>query len=269
MVNVPFITREKQINKVILIDIAKIRPNPNQPRRKFGDDLIGLAESIKQNGIIQPLTVRRTEQGEYQLIAGERRLRAAKMCGLSAAPCVVLEISEKNSAVIAIVENIQRKDLSFFDEAEAVEKLIRLHGITQEEAAGMLGRSQSAIANKLRLLRLSMRVKEKIIEHGLTERHARALLKLENEDDRLEAIETIRKRRLNVEGAERLIGSMIDKNKEIESIKKRSGAFKNIRLFVNTINKAVEMMKAAGIEADSQKTEGKDYIEYVVRIPVK
>lgn len=264
----PFAIKEKTINKVIEVETDKIEPNPYQPRKEFGDDILGLAESIKQNGILQPLTVRKNND-KYVLVAGERRLRASKLIGLNVVPCIVIDITERNSAVMALVENIQRKDLNFFDEAAAIEKLIDFYGMTQEDAALRLGKTQSTIANKLRLLKLNYAVREKIGEYGLTERHARALLKLNSEEDQLNMVENIYLKRLNVENTERAIDSMISKSKELESIRRRSGAFKDIRLFVNTINKAVEMMKAAGINADSQKRQEEDYIEYIVRIPTK
>jgi ParB family chromosome partitioning protein len=267
--NMPFITRERTVNKVVEIDVNKINPNPYQPRKIFNEqELEGLAESIRQNGILQPLTVRQIDEN-YELVAGERRLRAAKLAGIDAVPCIIVKMSERNSAVMALVENIQRKDLPFFDEALAIEKLIDFYGMTQEDAAIKLGKSQSTIANKLRLLKLSDEEKSKITEYGFTERHARALLKLNEKSERLDAIEKIHSRRLNVESTERLIEAMLCKGKELESIRRRSGAFKDIRLFVNTINKAVEMMKAAGINADSTKKQDGDYIEYIVRIPTK
>ena len=227
----------------------------------------GLAQSILQNGILQPLTVRR-ENGEIELVSGERRLRAAKMIGMETVPCIIVEMSGRNSAVMALIENIQRQDLSVFDEAEAIAKLIDFYGMTQEDAAVKLGKSQSTIANKLRILKLDQETKNKITEYGLTERHARALLKLP-EERRIEAVEAIHNRNLNVEATERLIETMMNKQTEIESLRKRSVVFKDVRLFVNTINKAVEMMKAAGINADSKKIQQEDFIEYIVRIPTK
>ncbi|MDY4414779.1 MAG: ParB/RepB/Spo0J family partition protein, partial [Ruminococcus sp.] len=156
-------TKDKQINKVIEIDVRLIVPNPHQPRTEFDDsDIRSLAESIGQNGILQPLSVRKSGE-KYELIAGERRLRAAKMCGLQAVPCIVHDISERNSAILALVENIQRQDLSFFDEAAAIEKLISYYGMTQEDAASKLGKAQSTIANKLRLLRLTPEERELIM----------------------------------------------------------------------------------------------------------
>lgn len=266
--NFPFLVKEKVVNKVIEIEIDKIEANPYQPRTVFGDDINELAESIKLNGLLQPLTVK-NEGEKYILIAGERRLRALKALGYAAAPCIVLDVTDRNSAVLALVENIQRKDLHFFDEAEALSKLLDFYGMTQEDAAIRLGKTQSTIANKLRLLKLSDNIRSKIRCCGLTERHARALLKLQNEELQLEVVENVCTKRLNVEQTERLVTAIIDRENERESIRRRSGAFKDIRLFVNTINKAVEMMKAAGINADSQKIKENGYIEYIVRIPTE
>lgn len=266
--NFPFLVKEKVVNKVVEIDIDKIEANPYQPRTVFGDDIGELAESIRLNGLIQPLTVK-AEGERYILIAGERRLRALRSLGNAFAPCIVLDVTDRNSAVLALVENIQRKDLHFFDEAEALSKLLDFYGMTQEDAAIRLGKTQSTIANKLRLLKLSDSIRSKIRCCGLTERHARALLRLPNENLQLEAVDNICSKRLNVEQTERLVAAIIDRENERESIRRRSGAFKDIRLFVNTINKAVEMMKAAGINADSQKIKENGYIEYIVRIPTE
>ena len=254
-----FSAKEKVVAKVIQVDVNKIEPNPYQPRREF-DDIDGLAQSIKQNGILQPLTVRRTENG-FQLVAGERRLRAAKMLGLESVPCIPMTITERNSAMLALIENIQRRDLSFFDEAEAIAKLIDFYGMTQEDAAISLGKSQPSIANKLRLLKLDKEVQQKISEYGLTERHARALLRLKCKGDQLNIVDVFKEKNMNVEAAERCVEAFLQKEKDMSSFKKRSVVFKDVRLFVNTLNKAVEMMKAAGIEADSQRIQNEDYIE--------
>ena len=263
-----FKNKEKVVNKVVEIEVDKIFPNPYQPRKQFDDEINGLAESIKSNGLLQPLTVRKCGD-QYELIAGERRLRAMKMLGYEFVQCIIIDMTERNSAVMALVENIQRKDLQFFDEAIALEKLIDFYGMTQKDAAVKLGKSQSTIANKLRLLKLPVEIRNKVCECGLTERHARALLKLKTTEKQLEVIDIIYSRRLNVDSTEKLIENIIEKASEFESIHRRSGAFKDIRLFVNTINKAVEMMKAAGINADSEKIQQDGYIEYVVRIPTK
>ncbi len=261
-------TKEKLVNKVIEISIEQIIPNPYQPRTDFCEDITALAESIAQNGILQPLSVRKKDNA-YELIAGERRLRAAKMCGFTVVPCIVYDISDRHSAVLALVENIQRQDLSFFDEAAAIEKLITHYGMTQEDAAAKLGRAQSTIANKLRLLRLTEKERELITQYGLTERHARSLLRLGSPQDRLFILEKIIKNNLNVERSERLIDEFIGSERNKVSYKKRSVVFQNVKMFVNTINKAVETMQAAGISADSRKIQSEDYIEYRVRIPIQ
>lgn len=263
------IVKEKQVNKVIEIEISKIIPNRHQPRTEFErSDISSLADSISQNGILQPLTVRKIGD-TYELIAGERRLRAAKLCGYTAVPCIVLDISDRNSAILALVENIQRQDLSFFDEAIAIEKLITYYGMTQEDAAAKLGKAQSTIANKLRLLRLTADERNMIIKYNLTERHARALLKLASPVERLNILERVVKNNLNVERTEKLVEDYIGSQREKESYKRRSKVFQNVRLFVNTINRAVETMQAAGISADSKKIQNEDYIEYRVRIPIQ
>ncbi len=262
-------TKEKQIKKVVELDIEKIVPNPNQPRTAFSDEeLLALSESIAQNGILQPLSIRRAGDC-YELIAGERRLRAAKLCGLERVPCIIHDLSDRDSAILALVENIQRQDLSFFDEAAAIEKLISYYGLTQEEAASKLGKAQSTIANKLRLLRLTPDERALIAKYGLTERHSRALLKLASPEERLVILEKVVTNKLNVDRTEKLVEDYIGAVREKHSYKKRSKVFQNVKIFVNTINKAVETMQAAGILADSRKIQGEDYVEYRVRIPIQ
>lgn len=261
--------RERQINKVLEVEVSKIIPNPNQPRTDFRDtEITALAESIMQNGILQPLSVRKIGE-KYELIAGERRLRAAKICELLYVPCIIHEMSDRNSAILALVENIQRQDLSFFDEAAAIEKLISYYGLTQEEAAAKLGRAQSTVANKLRILRLTSEERELIIQYNLTERHARALLRLASPEDRIIVLEKIVKGNLNVEKTELLIDEFIGQRKTHQSYKKRSRVFQNVTIFLNTINKAIETMQSSGIAAESRKIQGDEYIEYRVRIPMK
>ena len=262
-------TKEKtDEQRVLMLPVEQVRPNPHQPRTSFPDpDLRQLSDSIRQNGILQPLTVR--QNGEiYELIAGERRLRAAKIAGLRAVPCIIMNISERNSAILALVENIQRQDLNYFDEAAAIEKLISYYGMTQEDAAIKLGKAQSTIANKLRLLRLTPPEREILMEEHLTERHARALLKLGSPDERLSILDKVVKHRLNVEKTEHLIDEKLGKARDHESFRKRKVLFRDIRLFTNTIQRAVETMQAAGIPAASQKMQFDDYIEYRVRIPL-
>lgn len=264
--NLSILQKERVVNKVLSISVEKIVPNPYQPRKIFGNDISELSDNIKQNGILQPISVRKIETG-YEIVAGERRFRAAKLCGLEFVPCIVVEMSDRNSALMALVENLQRKDLHFFEEAEALAELIDFYGMTQEDAAIRVGKNQSTIANKLRILKLEDSVREKIIENNLTERHARALLKFESCEEKLDAIKVIAERNLNVEATEKYILQKLEKNAETRSLQKRSAVFKNVRIFMNTIDRAIEIMQAAGIAADSRKKKEEGYIEYVVRIP--
>ena len=187
------------------LPVEQIAPNPHQPRREFAPGpLAELAESIRRHGIIQPLTVRHSADG-WELIAGERRLRAAKLAGLQTVPCLEMQVDEQDSAILALIENIQRRDLHYLEEAAAIAAYLRQSGSTQEEAAALLGRSPSALANKLRLLRLSPDCCRLLTEHDLTERHARALLRLEDEEERLNALHHIIRQHLNVAQTEQYI----------------------------------------------------------------
>lgn len=274
MVKIPFVDgltqivlNEKVAGKIVEIGVDRIYPNPNQPRRFFNEnELRELANSIRSNGMIQPITVRRLDVG-YEIVTGERRYRAARMCGYEVVPCIVVETTERNSAIMALVENLQRKDLHFFEEAEAISNMISTFGITQEDAAIRLGKSQSAVANKLRLLKLNRKERKLITDYGFTERHARALLKVEDEALRDELIEQIYSEKMNVEGTERLIEKAIGKHEELNRISRCRGAYRDVKLFLNTIDHAIEVMQAAGINAEVRKNKEKEYIEYIVRIP--
>ncbi len=253
-------------NKILSIPQSDILPNPNQPRKRFDyDELEGLAQSIRSNGILQPLLVRSLENGKYELIAGERRLRASRLVGLTKVPCVVSEISESDSAVFAVLENLQRQDLDYFEEAEALAVLVTDYHMAQEELCRKLGKAQSTISNKLRLLKLSDEMRYKITRAGLTERHARALLTINDEVQRARALAIIIDRHLNVNESETLIDQMLRKN---ETPKRQMlKGFKDIRIFINTLNNAVDTIRRAGVDADSVKTETDEYVEYIVRIP--
>ena len=261
----------KNENKISDIPIIKIRPNKAQPRKVFNEeDLNALSQSIAENGILQPLTVRKVSATEYELIAGERRLRASVMAGLRKVPCIVIKCSEKESAVYALLEYLQRSDLGMFEEARGVSRLIRRYGLTQQEAAVKLGKTQSTIANKLRLLRLTYEEQEWIENAGLSERHARALLKLGDESARREALSKIISESLNVQQSENLINLMLNsspKNNKKQGTSK--AVIKDVRKFVNTINNAIDTMRLAGIDAQSDKTDTDNFIEYTIRIPKK
>lgn len=264
-----FTKETKPEQQVLSVPINLIIPNPHQPRTAFPDEeLKQLSDSIRQNGILQPLTVRLNGE-RYELIAGERRLRAAKLLAFSTVPCIVMNVNERNSAILSLVENIQRQDLTYFDEAAAIEKLITYYGMTQEEAAVKLGKAQSTVANKLRLLKLNYEEREFILQNHLTERHARAILRLKTEEQRQQILEKVVKHKLNVEKTELAIEDLLCRERETEKFRKRSVLFRDVRLFVNTINKAVETMQAAGIQAESQKMQFSDYIEFRVRIPMQ
>lgn len=257
-------TRERVLN----IPVDMIERNPNQPRKVFDEaPLFELAESIRVCGIIQPLNVRKISEGKYELISGERRLKASKLIGMKTVPAIVMTVEEETSAVIALIENLQREDLSFFEEALAYEKLIKSYAFTQDALAFKLGKSQSAIANKMRLLKLSDEIKAKVVEYKLTERHCRALLKIDNENMRVKVLNAIIAKNMNVTETENYVEELKRKNTAIEKKEKRIvPLFKDIRIFSNTVKQAVDMMKKAGVNADSKKKETDDYIEYLIRI---
>ena len=262
--------RTRSGGQILLIPINEIRPNPDQPRRNFNiHELQSLAESIRQNGIIQPVTVRLDSDGYYELISGERRLRASKMIGLTRMPCIVMEANDEKSATFALLENLQRQDLSFFEEATAIDRLMRDYALTQEQIAIALGKTQSAISNKLRLLRLRPDIRAMIAEHDLTERHARALLRINDEDKRRKALKKIIEKQMNVRQTEDFINALLTvkpKKRKKDPNKLPLKLYKDIRLFVNTIDKAVDSMRLAGMEAKATRKETSDYYEYVVRI---
>lgn len=256
------------------IRISEIVRNPNQPRRYFDPEAIAtLAESIRQYGVLNPLTVRRTGNGGYELVAGERRLRAARVAGLTDVPCLLINADGEDSSVIALVENLQRRDLDFFEEANGFKRLIEQFGLTQEEAARKVGKTQSAVANKLRLLRLSQQNMELIRCNNLTERHARALLRLNDEADRINVTNYIIEHELNVSRTEEYIDEFLKAKEnpqpvvEAESGKRVVRLFKDVRFFLNTLNRAVGVMVDAGIGATVKKQESDDGLTLTICIP--
>lgn len=260
--------KSKQISggQLLMIPQENIFPNPNQPRKYFDySELEGLAQSIRENGLLQPVTVRPKEDFGYELISGERRLRAARIIGMKEIPCVISEADTEKSATLALIENLQRQDLSFFEEARAIENLMNICGLSQEEMAKRLGKAQSTLCNKLRILKLPQDVCDLLEKNSMSERHARALLQLESADLQRRAAQIVTDKRLTVAETERLISRMV-KNSTVKQ-KPSVKIFKDVRIFVNTLNHAVDTMRKAGIEADSAKSETPEYIEYVVRIP--
>ena len=247
------------MNNISYIATEKLLPNPNQPRHQFqSEEMLALANSIKENGILQPLLIRRMNNSDYcEIIAGERRLRAAILAGI--------DIDREQSAVYSILENVQREDLSFFEEAAAIGQLMTVFGMTQQDISKALGKSQSALSNKVRLLKLPVDVRYFIEKEHLTERHARALLAIEDEKDIWTVLNVIKDRHLNVAQTESYIATFYAKPKP----KKRTNhpIYKDFRIFVNTVNKAIKTMQDSGIDAVSDKTETDDYIEYRIKIP--
>jgi len=258
---------ETPVNRVVEIPVAAITPNPAQPRVIFDDyELSQLAVSIRQNGMLQPVTVRRLEGSGYELISGERRLRAAKLINMEHIPCIVINADSESSAIFAVLENIQRADLNYIEEAIAIKSLIEHFGITQEDCAARLGIAQSTVANKLRLLRLTDEEKALALRFRLNERQARALLKLPQEK-RISAIEKIGSLQLNTLQTDKLICEMLGE-KPVER-KKHVWAFKHVGLYINTFNKTIESMKNAGIDCHATKNRTDEFMEYIVRIPLK
>lgn len=258
-------SKNKANCQIQLINHEDILPNPNQPRVRFDyDELEGLATSIRTSGLLQPINVRPLEDGKYELISGERRLRAARMVGLSKLPCIVMDVSDEQSALFALIENVQRQNLDFFEEAEAVERLMTEHGLSQDEISKKLGKAQSTLSNKLRLLRLPEDMRYKISSAGLTERHARALLLLPDNSARNRALDIIIDRHLNVAESEKLISDILKRRKS--GNRPAIKGFKDMRIFINTINHAVDTIRKAGIDADTAKSETDEYFEYVIRI---
>lgn len=262
------VEEEKKNEKIHMISPSLISPNPSQPRKFFTDDaILRLADSIRIHGLIQPLTVRLTANG-YELIAGERRLRALRLLGAAEVPCVLSNADDTESAHLAIIENIQRENLNMFEQAAAILNLMKVHCLTQEKIASQLSCSQSYVANKLRLLKMTDAEKEDIIENGLTERHARALLRVKDENIRISALKTIIKRNLNVAATEEYIDKiLLEQKKEKSNNGKTKLIVKDVRLFFNTIDKAIETMRVAGLNVETTKRETLNDTEIVIVIP--
>lgn len=255
------------MNNITFVPTEKLLPNPHQPRHQFkSEEMLSLANSIKENGILQPLLIRRMNNSDYcEIIAGERRLRGAILAGIEKVPCIEVDCDSERSAVISILENVQREDLSFFEEASAIGQLITVFSMSQQEVAKFLGKSQSALSNKLRLLKLPVDVRYYIEKEGLTERHARALLQIENEKDIWKVLNTIKERGLNVSQTESYIATLYAKPKRQK--RESKAVYKDFRIFVNTVNRAIKTMQDSGIDAVSDKTETDEYIEFRVKIP--
>lgn len=249
-----------ETGRVVFLPAASIRPNPAQPRKVFQPEALDeLADSIRQHGILQPLSVRRQGNG-YELIAGERRLRAAMLAGVTDIPCILMRMDDRESGMAALVENLQRQDLDFIEEAYGIRQLLTQHQMSQEQAARLLGKSQSAIANKLRLLKHSEEVLLRLRESGLTERHGRALLKLPTEAEKLAAIGVIAQQNMSVARAENYIDSLLAKREE------KTGK-PNVGAFLNNLTQSLQKIQQSGIPAISERRETENQIVLTITIP--
>ena len=249
-----------ETGRVVFVPARAIRPNPSQPRKVFKEEALAeLADSIGRHGILQPLSVRRVGN-TYELIAGERRLRAAQMAGLTEIPCIVMTMDAQESGVAAMIENLQRQDLDFIEEAQGIARLMEACDLSQEQAARMLGKSQSAVANKLRLLRHSPQVLNALRQQELTERHARALLKLPKEEDKLTAIAVITRMGMSVARTEQYIEELLKEEK--------SAPVKvNLSAFLNQVDRSLQRIRLGGVAAVSQRTESDEQIVLTITIP--
>ncbi len=249
-----------ETGRVVFLPLRAVRPNPAQPRKIFREEALqDLADSICQHGILQPLSVRRIGTG-YELIAGERRLRAAQMAGLTEIPCIVMTMDDKESGLAAMVENLQRQDLDFVEEARGIAALMEKWSISQDGCAKMLGKSQSAIANKLRLLKHSDKVLDALREAGLTERHGRALLKLSSEGQKLEVIRTIHQLDMNVARTEQYIQSLLEQQP-------KQARQPNVSAFIRNLTQSLSKIQLSGIRAVSERKETENEIVLTITFP--
>jgi ParB family chromosome partitioning protein len=253
--------------QVLPVPLSKIVPNPYQPRKEFESEALSeLADSIRQYGVLQPLLVAPGKDGTYILIAGERRLRASIMAGLGTVPVIVSEYTTQQIAEIALIENLQRKDLHYLEEAEGYEKLVNTFHLTQESMAIRVGKKQSTIANKLRLLRLPVSVRNKLHDSKLTERHARVLLKLENEDTQMAVLQKVLKGNLNVRQTEALVEKTLKENGKLDKKKPRIVIVNDVRIYLNSIREIMETVKTSGIPASMEQDMDGDDVVVTLRI---
>lgn len=262
-----FKSREKITGQIVMICTSQLVPNKAQPRREFSEEaLLSLSKSIKENGILQPVCVRKSG-AVYEIISGERRTRAAKLAGLSEVPCIVMSVDDEQSAVLALIENIQRKDLSYFEEAIGIEKLISYYGLTQEEAAKRLGKAQSTVANKLRLLRFSDAERRMLLMGNLSERQARALIRIDDPAARMKAIERVVSKCLNLEQTEALVEETLG---TVKTAKKRAQFDLKApsRLYMNSLNALLKRIKADKIPCDFTAERSERFYEYTIRFPI-
>lgn len=259
--------RPKTLGQVISLPVGSILPSPHQPRRDFNlEELDILAKSIAQNGLLSPITVRKDPQksGRYFLIAGERRLLACRRLGFEEIPAIVSDAPESSAAILTLIENLHRQDLNCFEEAEGICALMRETGLSQQRLCAMLAKPQPTVANKLRLLRLDPQVRQFLIDHGMGERIARALLPLEETDRQLKAARHILQNQMSARQAEGYISSLIGPKK---NGRRTVGHLRDFRILFSSVEKAVEEIKRCGISVQSQTTVEEDFVCYTIRVP--
>lgn len=262
----PLLEIEPGKEKVIQVRIDQLQPNPYQPRKNFPEDKIGeLMQSIKTYGLLHPIIVRRQGRA-YRIVAGERRVLACRRLGWKSIPAIVKDLSDSAVAAMALIENLQREDLNYLDEAAGYAKLIETFNLTQEVLAQRLGKSQSTIANKMRLLRLPEEVKELLIKEQLTERHARALLKLSSVEQQKKMVAEIIQRKLTVSDTEKRIEQMLAREKAEKPRRRRRGVVGDMRIFLNTLRQAIKVIEEAGLHPEVEEKVEPHYIEVRVRI---
>lgn len=258
-------------SEIKYIPIESIKPNPYQPRKDFNKkSLEELSQSIKSFGLIQPISVRKLQNDSYELVAGERRLRASELANLKEIPAIIVDYKDQDSAMIALIENLQREDLNFIEEAEGYQNLINDHGFTQQQLAEKIGKSQSTIANKLRILKLPDDIKKDLLEHNLTERHGRALLKLPDYELQRKVLDRVIKDELNVGKTEKLVNDILDTLiKEEENVKKKNNikGLISMKIYINTIKNAFKAIKQSGVNAKYKEEDKGDYLEVTIQIP--
>ena len=260
-----FDNKPKAVNRVVLLPVAQIHPNPDQPRKAFDQGAIeALAQSIQENGLLQPVVVRQRGREAYELVAGERRLRAFQALGREEIPAILAEMDGEHSAVLSLIENMQRQDLNCFEEAAAIRELMLHWGMSQQQVAQRLGLAQSTLANKLRLLKLEPQVQELALEHGLSERHCRALLQLEGTQERCKAVQMVHERQMTVGQLEQYI-----QNLQVQQPRRKKPliVLKDFRFFLNTLHRATDLLKQAGVEPKVVERQDENTLTIVIQVP--
>lgn len=258
---------EKPMEQMKDISVAEVSVSPYQPRTIFEDERLDeLCQTIQQHGVIQPIVVRKKQKG-YEIIAGERRWRAVLRLGLPTIPAIIKDMSDHQAASASLIENLQRENLTAIEEARAYQNLIELQSLTQEELAQKLGKGQSTVANKIRLLQLPMQVQDELLKRTITERHARALLALKDEELILAMLEEIIQKELNVKQTEEKIKKQLEVKENEQKQQRRKNYSRDLRLAVNTIRQSIDLVKQTGMEVTTEEHEHDEFYEVVIRIP--